>query len=597
MKRIRWAAALLLALLCLLGAAAAESARVLTPGGKLNLRRSASDKAKLVAYVPNRSLVDVQEIDGDWARITYKKYSGWVKTEYLKLPEALAGRTVYSDGETLILRESPDPKAAPLAAASRAESVTVLAVEAGWAQVRNNGAMGNGMVGYVETAALSYQLEAAADGPDWIAEEGRMARDGRFPAGTPVTVGPVTGKECLVLAEGGCGYEPVDSVQLKGVAEDEAAVDAEASAAVSAASASLKKRYKAFSKESLFYLAKPVGDGVWRCAFLSENGQYRYGALVEGKKAVFLGDYTAFAVPAVRAENLLPEGQMKLSLSRETLAVGEVLDVTVEAWTRHQASYTLLLDGKKVFSGEPSGHFEAAYRPRKAGSYTLRVEVKDAGGKSAADEAGFTVTAAEEQETPAVWSQKDGWWKDKRYRKSDLAQSGCAIFALSHALLRMGVPAEQAEPAKLAKKYALCLTVTGTNNERLIRTAAEDFGFGTQRDLITDKKKIRELLEDGCMFSFSIARGHIALISGISPDGTMVRIVDSAPTATFERIVNTAMYYEGRTGGYRVALSLSDLPGARWYFETDHYGGLEYWMPLEYAAKRGVRLIRPAEGE
>ena len=35
------------------------------------------------------------------------------------------------------------------------------------------------------------------------------------------------------------------------------------------------------------------------------------------------------------------------------------------------------------------------------------------------------------------------------------------------------------------------------------------------------------------------------------------------------------------------------MPGARWFFETDEYGGLEYWLPMEYVAKRGVRLIQP----
>ena len=94
-------------------------------------------------------------------------------------------------------------------------------------------------------------------------------------------------------------------------------------------------------------------------------------------------------------------------------------------------------------------------------------------------------------------------------------------------------------------------------------------------------------------FTFSIARGHIALVCGISEDGTMARVVDSAPSATYERIVDASLYYQMRSGAFRAALTLDDLPGARWYFETDEYGGLEYYLTMDYVAKRGVRLIQP----
>ena len=75
----------------------------------------------------------------------------------------------------------------------------------------------------------------------------------------------------------------------------------------------------------------------------------------------------------------------------------------------------------------------------------------------------------------------------------------------------------------------------------------------------------------------------------------MVRVVDSAPGATFERIVNASLYYQMNGGGFREALRLEQIPGARWYLDTEDYGGLEYWMQLSYAAKRGVRLIQLVE--
>ena len=103
-----------------------------------------------------------------------------------------------------------------------------------------------------------------------------------------------------------------------------------------------------------------------------------------------------------------------------------------------------------------------------------------------------------------------------------------------------------------------------------------------------------KLLREGAFFTFRVARGHIAMIGGISSDGTMMRIVDSAPSATIERIIKVSMYYETRSGGFRKAVSLDEIPGARWYLDTNEWGGLEYWMPVSYGAKLGVRLIQPA---
>ena len=43
------------------GSALADSARVLTPGGPVNVRKKADGKSTIVVAVPNRSLVEVVE--------------------------------------------------------------------------------------------------------------------------------------------------------------------------------------------------------------------------------------------------------------------------------------------------------------------------------------------------------------------------------------------------------------------------------------------------------------------------------------------------------------------------------------------------------
>lgn len=599
-----------LMLLCAFGAALGETARVVTPGGALNMRKKADEKSNLVESVPNKSLVEVEEIGEEWSKIVYKKKTGYVKTSFLKLPSQLPGQTVYLDGGSALLRSAPAEDAPILRPISCLTPVEVIAVEGDWASVR-----AEGVEGWVEISHFSFQYQEPMGEQDWMAEPGTVtavcglldspAKDGKkitaLAAGTPVTVTLIEKDYCLVLAEDACGWASISSIVLIGPADGAGTAGSVAPMDAAAnAEKALTKQFKAFGKANLYCAVQPEGS-AYRCGFFTAEDQYVYGALVDAEtgKAVLLQDYTGFAVPP-KASAALSEGEMTVSLNAETLAVGEVLDITVAAWENCQTKYSLSLNGKTLAESELGDHFAAAYRPRESGDYVLTVTVTDSQGLTRKQEAAFTVDGSlpAQDGLAEVYSQKDGWWADKKYRHSNLGKSGCAIFALSHALQRMGHTEDEILPENLAVKYAYCLIPNeGTSNELLINTAAKDFGFTTRKTLYSDKKQIFQLLDEGAYFSFSIARGHIAMVCGKSEDGTMIRVVDSAPKATFERIVNCAPYYQTRSGAFRAALSLDDLPGARWYFETDEYGGLEYWLPLEYVAKRGVRLIQPIAAE
>ena len=137
------------------------------------------------------------------------------------------------------------------------------------------------------------------------------------------------------------------------------------------------------------------------------------------------------------------------------------------------------------------------------------------------------------------------------------------------------------------------LAESGTVTSNLLAAAGRDFGFATDKDKMYDAGQIAQRFEEGAVFSFAIVSGHIALAAGLNDDGTMVRIVDSAPSATFERIENAQLYIEDGRGGYQAAQSLWDIPGAKYYLETDQFGGLEYYLTMEYVASRGVRSIIP----
>ena len=613
--RKRWltlAALTLAALLGLCGQALGETARVVTKGGVLNLRQTPEENAKLVEQIPNASMVDVEEVGEVFSKVIYKKKTGYVKTAYLRLPSQLVGQSVYGDNGMLLLRREADAASDAVYAVGAGAAVQVLALEEDWAYVARGG-----WTGYVPLSELTYQYAQPTAPSAWIDEIGVVVTPcdltatkneasevlSELEAGQTVTVTMVDKNRCLVVTKDACGYADTSAIRLLGPGDTADRLDGltplEAS---NLASDALSKKFKNFSKEKLYCLTAVCEENsgfqgpLYYCGYYNALDQYLYGALVDAAtgKALFTAHYDGFAA-LPKASDLLPEGEMTLELSADSLLVGEVLDIRVSAWTENACQYTLYQNGQKLSSTTDLSHFSAAYRPRSPGAYQLTVTVTDPSGFSVSRDAVFTVTEAVEAAGPsAVYSQKDGWWKDKVYRHSNLGKSGCAIFALSHALERMGYSGEDILPENLAIRYAVCLTPgEGTNNERLINSASRFFGFKTRTTLYSDAGQIVSLLRGGALFSFSVARGHIAMISGISEDGTMAHVVDSAPGATFERIVNGALYYQLLGGGFREALSLDAIPGARWYLDTQEYGGLEYWMQISYVAKRGVRLIQP----
>ena len=95
------------------------------------------------------------------------------------------------------------------------------------------------------------------------------------------------------------------------------------------------------------------------------------------------------------------------------------------------------------------------------------------------------------------------------------------------------------------------------------------------------------------MFSFAVVSGHIAMVAEQSEDGSMFRIIDSAPSATMERIKNAQLYRREADGSFAPITSLTELEGIRYYIENGAFGGADYWLEASYVTKRGVRLIQP----
>lgn len=200
---------------------------------------------------------------------------------------------------------------------------------------------------------------------------------------------------------------------------------------------------------------------------------------------------------------------------------------------------------------------------------------------------------ADTQNDFVTYSQFSGYWKDKKYRTSTLEHSGCAIFALSHALQHLGYEGEETRPETLAQTYAFALLQGGTMNSTLVGHAGDDLGFKTRYDLYEDLPSIRSKMDQGAVYSFGVVTGHIAMIIEKNEAGNMFRVVDSAPSATWERIKNASLYIQDEGGNFIPISDLSQIPGIRYYIETESFGGATYWLEGSYIAKRGVRLIQP----
>ncbi|MBQ9325902.1 MAG: hypothetical protein IJ246_09030 [Clostridia bacterium] len=560
------------------------------------MRKTEDEKAKIVARIPNHELLDVEESGVTWSRVTYKGQTGYLKTEYLLLPSALPGQTVYPDTDGVYVYTAPDTDSSVCGMLSCLDPVLVDEAGEEWLLIRSAS-----LTGYVSVKDFSWQSAVARDKPSFIPLDGILQQQAvlRLPSGNTLEMAPgtrlrlysISGDTCLASINSLLGELPCTCIAI--TIPDDAIGKAPENVTAKATQA-LKKQYKAFAKTTFFPLYLAYGDNSGMVLYLNEDDQVLYGTMVQADtgKVLLAQSYSSFALP-VEEKDFLPYGEVRLTLSAKEMQAGDVLTMDVQAWTDANCRWSVVWNGKDVFPPRDSSHFSAAFRPRQGGEYTVSITVTDEQGYAVSQAQNFTVTeAALSQPLVPVYSQKDGWWEDKTYRKSDLEQSGCAIFTLSHALYRMGWDSDDILPENLARTYALCLTVDGTNNARLITEAASDYGFTTRKTLYTDPDEIRSLLLQGAMFSFSIARGHIALVEGPTEDPTLVRIVDSAPSATYERITGSSLYYEKQTGVYRIARTLDAIPGALWYPETDMYGGLTYALPLTYVAKRGARLIQ-----
>ena len=307
-------------------------------------------------------------------------------------------------------------------------------------------------------------------------------------------------------------------------------------------------------------------------------------------------------LPALLALFMLPtlsalpaRAETAVTLETRDPCVGRKTVLTVASDRTDCFSYVLMHGAKTLGSADEVKESRLGFVPQEEGEYLLRVIPQ--GHEEETVHFVFTVRAADDEEPGFVlYGQKDGTWAHVPYGSSTLAYSGCAIFALSHALQRLGYTGEDIAPAALAERYRSYLGINGTRNGAMIARAAKDFGFRTKSTLYTTPGGIRKKLTEGCVFSFGIVDQHIALADGLSEDGTMCHIIDSSPSSTFRYITGVSpSVLDEKTGEYVPAGKPTDIPGVCYCLLSNDYDGAEYWLPITYLAGRGLRLIEPGK--
>jgi len=539
--------AVFLTLSLLACAAQAERAWISTGKGDLNMRKKASRKADIVREIPDRSQVELLGNDGEWSYIEYKGKKGYVKTEFLSME---APQEEWESAG----RMTPSGEPAPAA---------------------DEATLQQGGHAFVNTGSGRLNMRSKKDAKSSVAAE--------IPNGERVAVESAFGDWSRITYKGKTGYVKTQylilDVQMTG--------------------------RTVYSDQGHLYLLEEENDGAKSVVSVHESQPMtivRMGtdyALVSTQASVYgevqgyvkLGQIAQFR--ETPAAGTRAQMNAHMTLSSDHIALGGVLDVTVLCDGDAQLLVSLTRNGEICFAEKTAAYSTFSYRPRQAGNYRMELTALTPDGNTICARAHFSVEDAPQAAQEAtVYSQKDGGWLDVKYGRSNMDQSGCAIFALSHGLHLLGITGEEASPQALAQTFPMYLTESGTVTSGLINAAGRTFNLATGKDKTHNLGKIKDYFAQGAVFTFSVASGHIALAAAIDEQAEKVLIVDSAPSATFARIENAQIFVRNDQGGYRAVQTLWDVPGARYYVETNEFGGLEYYLDLAYAGKRGLRMIR-----
>ncbi|NLV59552.1 MAG: SH3 domain-containing protein [Clostridiales bacterium] len=158
---------------------AQTTAWVSTSGGTLNLRKTASTSAAILAAIPNTTAVTLLQHGDQWCQVNHQGITGYVMTQFLRISqtpstESNGNTDVNTVAETetvawvntlsgsLNLRESMSTSARILTQIPRLATVSVLGVTGTWSQIRYGGYQGYVISSYLTHTDPNAVVAAAA---------------------------------------------------------------------------------------------------------------------------------------------------------------------------------------------------------------------------------------------------------------------------------------------------------------------------------------------------------------------------------------------------------------------------------------------------
>ena len=158
----RWLCAMLmLALLC---AAFAPTAMAASYSAKINsssskIYKSPSSSSKVLCNGVKNLRVSITGYSGDWARITYKGYTGYIKCEYLTLSSRI---TAYTAKSTPVYKRASS-SSGKLGTLSTGSTVYIVGMDDGYYRIQNRS---GSVTGYVKSGYLTATKPKASSPSD-----------------------------------------------------------------------------------------------------------------------------------------------------------------------------------------------------------------------------------------------------------------------------------------------------------------------------------------------------------------------------------------------------------------------------------------------
>ena len=298
----------------------AEQGTVVTSGGRLNMRKDADERSRIVTKIKNGKTVEVLDYVDGWYHIRFEGQEGYVKEQFIRLLSEAVGKEIYSNGETLYVHETMDENSRIVGMINAQQSMTVETIDSEWACVSNGKTKG-----YVHTNEIDQLSEepVSAVSKTWVEgilqSEITIYRDpdkksevlSTWPKGQGVSVSSYNKDWSIVqiLEEDACGYARKTSINLSPmptIQPDKQTVDESqyisASKAKAIAEKALKK-YPGFNakkltcKQDTAFSADGIRGPMFRFNYSNNQGQYVYAAYVHAYtgELLYTGDYSSYA--------------------------------------------------------------------------------------------------------------------------------------------------------------------------------------------------------------------------------------------------------------------------------------------------------------